>query len=201
MEWLNQNSDALMVIITFVYVIATIFIWRANKNSAKASNDQLEESKRQFEEQKLQFEEQKRQFEESKNQYEETLRLQCMPFLQMEYEIGAIHQEAFALDLPFYDSGPTSISTSFFVLKNLGNGTAINLKYSWDFNDSEPTTDSLPICAIKAGDEYIIKVLLKPFFTFSFSDLRGVSYLQKIYIYYDYLNGCFACNNCIPTIE
>ena len=41
MEWLNKNSDALMVIITFVYVIATIFIWRANNKSAKASKEQL----------------------------------------------------------------------------------------------------------------------------------------------------------------
>ena len=44
-------TDWLMVIITFVYVVATIFICVANFKSAKASNEQLAESKRQFDEQ------------------------------------------------------------------------------------------------------------------------------------------------------
>ena len=62
-------TDWLMVIITAVYVVATIFIWRANNISAKATKDQLEESKRQFEESqkqaKAELEESKRQFKES----------------------------------------------------------------------------------------------------------------------------------------
>lgn len=44
-------TDWLMVIITFVYVVATIFICVANFKSAKASKDQLRESERQFNEQ------------------------------------------------------------------------------------------------------------------------------------------------------
>lgn len=43
-------TDWLMVIITFVYVIATIFICVANIKSAKATRDQLAESKRQYDE-------------------------------------------------------------------------------------------------------------------------------------------------------
>ncbi len=78
MEWLNKNSDALMVIITFVYVIATIFIWRANNKSAKASKEQLEESKRQFDESqeqaKAELEESKRQFDITKQQAEQQLK-------------------------------------------------------------------------------------------------------------------------------
>ena len=74
-----------MVIITFVYVIATIFIWKANTISAKATKDQLEESKRQFEESqkqaKAELEESKRQFEEQKKQFEQTL---C-PYISCEY--------------------------------------------------------------------------------------------------------------------
>ena len=65
-------TDWLMVIITAVYVVATIFIWRANNISAKATKDQLEESKRQFEESqkqaKAELEESKRQFKESQEQ-------------------------------------------------------------------------------------------------------------------------------------
>lgn len=44
-------TDWLMVIITFVYVVATIFICRANMQSAKASKKQLDEMQRQFAEQ------------------------------------------------------------------------------------------------------------------------------------------------------
>lgn len=43
-------TDWLMVIITFVYVVATIFICWANIRSAKATKDQLAESKRQYDE-------------------------------------------------------------------------------------------------------------------------------------------------------
>lgn len=57
MEWiksivtfLNHNEGALMVIITFVYVVATIFICLANVKSARATNAQLAESQRQFKE-------------------------------------------------------------------------------------------------------------------------------------------------------
>ena len=43
-------TDWLMVIITFVYVVATIFICSANLRSAKATKDQFEEMKKQYEE-------------------------------------------------------------------------------------------------------------------------------------------------------
>lgn len=43
-------TDWLMVIITAVYVVATIFICRANIKSAKATREQLAEAKRQYEE-------------------------------------------------------------------------------------------------------------------------------------------------------
>ena len=43
-------TDWLMVIITAVYVVATIFICSANMKSAKATREQLAEAKRQYEE-------------------------------------------------------------------------------------------------------------------------------------------------------
>ena len=48
-------TDWLMVIITFVYVVATVFICWANIKSAKATRDQLAESKRQFDEENRAF--------------------------------------------------------------------------------------------------------------------------------------------------
>ncbi len=43
-------TDWLMVIITVVYVVATIFICKANIKSAEAAREQIEESRKQFEE-------------------------------------------------------------------------------------------------------------------------------------------------------
>ncbi len=47
MQWLNDNNGALMVLITLVYVIATICISRSNRSSAEASRKQIEESQKQ----------------------------------------------------------------------------------------------------------------------------------------------------------
>ena len=47
MQWLNDNNGALMVLITLVYVIATIFISCSNRKSAEASRIQIEESQKQ----------------------------------------------------------------------------------------------------------------------------------------------------------
>ena len=60
-------TDWLMVIITFVYVVATIMISKANIESAKATREQLEQSKKQF---------------------VENQRLQVMPSLQIEIKDG-----------------------------------------------------------------------------------------------------------------
>lgn len=50
MSYLDEHNGSMMFLITFVYVIATIFICRANIASANATKEQVEESNRQFEE-------------------------------------------------------------------------------------------------------------------------------------------------------
>jgi len=47
--WLNDNNGALMVLITVIYVIATISISRSNKKSADASRKQIEAAQKQQE--------------------------------------------------------------------------------------------------------------------------------------------------------
>ena len=49
MEWLNENNGAIMVIITIIYVVATVAIMIANNRSAKSADLQLKEMKRQYE--------------------------------------------------------------------------------------------------------------------------------------------------------
>lgn len=50
LAFLNANEGALMVIITAIYVLATILICRANIISARASRAQLDEMRKQYEE-------------------------------------------------------------------------------------------------------------------------------------------------------
>ena len=47
--WLNENNGALMVLITVIYVTATISISHSNKKSAEASLMQIEASQKQIE--------------------------------------------------------------------------------------------------------------------------------------------------------
>lgn len=65
-NFLNVNNGALMVIITAVYVVATIRICRANIKSAKASNAQVAAAKEQTDAVKAQLDESKREHEETK---------------------------------------------------------------------------------------------------------------------------------------
>ena len=71
-------TDWLMVGITAVYVVATIFISCANIKSANATRDQLTESKRQYEDKK---------------------RLEIMPYIQFEQtKDNANHELNLVLD-------------------------------------------------------------------------------------------------------
>lgn len=49
-NWMNDNNGFVMAVLTFVYVIATIFICIFNGRSASATKRQTEEAQRQFEE-------------------------------------------------------------------------------------------------------------------------------------------------------
>ncbi|WP_295093310.1 hypothetical protein [Ruminococcus sp.] len=215
-------TDWLMVIITAVYVVATIFIWKANKMAAEASKEQLEESKRQFEESqkqaKAELEESKRQFDitkqqaeeqfnEQKNQYEESIRIQCMPFLQMEHQSGSLHDENFSMNFFLCKSEEMETIVHYFKLKNIGNGHAINLVYALKYND-DFECDPMPICGIRAGDEYLIKIefdidadteLFKPNIEFLYFDVLKNEYSQNVTIVMDLNEGTIVCENDEPT--
>lgn len=173
-EFLNNYSGALMVTITFIYVIATIAIWRANRKSAEATEKQLEESRTQFEESK---------------------RLECMPFLQIERCIP--ESASFETTFPLYDKESSNESFEIVKIRNLGNGTAINLIYTWECKDVNKTeTECMPICAIQKGDTYYWQMnfetdsfLHNNFhgkLCFEFNDLLGNTYEQRVDITFIY---------------
>ena len=185
-ELLESYSGALTVIVTVVYVIATIFICVANIKSAKASRDQIAESQRQF---------------------EETKRLECMPFLQMEISYDNVTPE-FDLQLPLCSKDIKYPIRKTVKLKNVGNGTATTITYSWNYKGNNISKiDYPPINAIMKGDAYYILICCDanetlPFetsatLTFQYNDLLGYTYEQKIILHFD-PNKLLWCENDIP---
>lgn len=193
MKWLNENSNALMVIITFVYVVATIAICIANIKSAKASKEQLEESKMQY--------------KDAQDQYEESERIRCMPFLQVEKYSGGLGEEDFSMELSLCQSNEPYTEVRFYKLKNLGNGPAICLIYSWNNYSKDPLIEPMPICGIRAGDEYIVRIEFelgednhecKAYCEFKYLDICNNDYVQRVY--FELYDGDIICNNDLPKL-
>lgn len=99
-------TDWLMVIITTVYVIATIAICIANFKSPKATKEQLDESKR---------------------QYEDNKRLEIMPCFFLGFNNENLPNGLVELDI----TGNTNIKPDFqsckMEIENVGNGLAKNI--------------------------------------------------------------------------
>ena len=107
-DFMEKYSSALMVLITFVYVVATVEICRANIKSAEATRDQVNESKRQF---------------------EETQRLQVMPFLQLSFTDSADPDPVPCAFIEMRTNKEECATTQvLFSLKNIGLGIAHHTK-------------------------------------------------------------------------
>ena len=105
-SFLNDNGQALMVLITAIYVIATINISNANIKSAEATREQITESKRQF---------------------EETKRLENMPCFEVHFdkvEAGT----GTSIELTDKQTGVTHTLFAKYRIENISKGTAINVK-------------------------------------------------------------------------
>ena len=78
-----------------------------------------------------------------------------------------------------------SVNTySFAKLKNVGNGTSVNIIYSWNGN-----TECFPINAVMQGDSYFFQFTFhisengytRHLLEWEYQDLLGNSYTQKVY--------------------
>ena len=111
-----------MVIITGVYVVATILIFVANMCSAKATRDQVTESKRQF---------------------EETKRLEHMPYMQVSFtEVASMGENDSFYSLLWLPINPCrsdncSSSCIRIGITNVGLGLAVNTTYRWISGENE----------------------------------------------------------------
>lgn len=177
-DFINKNEGFFMVLITIVYVGATIGIFIANKKSAKAAEKQIQQAKEQL--------------DESEQQFLETQRLACMPFLHLEYDEKP-HKGEFYINL-FHDVHNTdsdSFETDkgydfYFWLKNIGKGPATNLVYSWEYNKGKGESDMLPINGLMDRDKYPVifcvdaSKKIEGTLELGFSDMIGNEYEQKV---------------------
>lgn len=115
-DWIEQYSNSIMVLITFIYVVATIEICRANIKSAEATKEQLEESKRQF---------------------NETKRLEHMPYMQVSFgewitsdKRGSYLPDMW-LEINRTSDNRSASSGMSIEVTNIGLGLAVNLKCKW----------------------------------------------------------------------
>lgn len=186
-DFLNDNSQALMVLITAIYVIATINISNANIKSAEATREQIIESKQQFEESK---------------------RLETMPFLQLEIPIEQT-SPLFEIELDLCDGERTDVMCKIVKLKNLGNGTATNISYDWERKRARKSPhDYQPINALMEGDSYNFQLSFNLNDTLEgiaygaliwrFDDLLGNSYEQRVVLEFDE-GDLTSCDNDTPT--
>ena len=184
-EFLDQHSGSLMVIITFIYVVATIGIFVENQKSSKASRDQLAKSQQQLEESR-------KQFDVSQIQLEETRRLEHMPFLMIEIPL---HSESPLCEIELTaDLDNSSNGYRILFLKNIGNGTATNIVYSWKCGDVFEC-DPFPVSSVMKGDGLFFQITMQyddykeekssGVMVLQFDDLMGKSYEQSINIKYE----------------
>ena len=169
----TMDSNWVLVIITAVYVVATICICVANFKSANASKKQLEESTK---------------------QYEENKRLEAMPYLQFDSATGSLTDYKMVLSLV---SGDTNGGTNpaIFEIKNIGRGTVKDIMFDWE-NLSGQKTDKewFPIKSLCSGDLRTINLNFlaprekpekeKAVFTFYYTDLLENMYIQPVELFF-----------------
>ena len=179
-------TDWLMVVITAIYVVATIAIWFANKKSARMTEKQLKESRAQFEESK---------------------RLETMPFLQLEIPIEN-NPPLFEIELDLCEGDTTDTLYKIVKLKNLGNGAATNIIYTWKRNHTcNQVCDYPPINAIMHGDSYYFQLTFyidgtvetgtSGTLIWQYDDLLGNSYEQRVSLVFDE-GDLVRCENDTP---
>lgn len=169
-------TDWLMVGITFVYVVATIFICVFNGRSAKATREQVLESQRQFEENK---------------------RLERMPYIDVAVVDMPPDKDIFDADATLYFpksiSGEYAYDPEWLEFKNIGYGVATGISVEWKAPLGKLESVNLPIRIMEIGGKkevgfhFMVAISREQMLTeqvammlFHYKDLLGNSYKQTI---------------------
>ena len=165
-NFLNDNGQALMVLITAIYVIATINISNANIKSAEATREQVLESTK---------------------QYEDSRHLQIMPFIRAYFSRDK------APDYPVYLPLGNEIkdkegSGNNIQIENIGKGAAIDVSYAWKYGSIEDK-GTIGVAGIKEGAQCKLDLaffgdleneITEGLFILYYCDLLGKKYEQEI---------------------
>ena len=137
--FLNNNEGALMVIITLIYVIATIRICRANIKAADAAREQLVESKRQF---------------------EETRRLEIMPYFELDIvDDSSLRWESdVSLLISEGNAKEKTVIGKKLVINNIGLGNAKDFTYVWKNLNGSYRRHDLQFSSISVGGKREITI-------------------------------------------
>lgn len=174
-NYIKEYSDSIMVVITFIYVIATIEICRANIQSAEASKKQLDESREQF---------------------EETKRLNLLPCFDIHFEKMPSSGYLMTLDVTDNDSGDFTSNTKQVQLKNVGSGIAKNISCIY-YSDAIEIRECFNVPLLPIGDLYNINIMFcaktggleqkentKAYFNIQFEDILDNKYNQILELEY-----------------
>lgn len=194
-NFLNDYSGLLMFIVTTIYVVATVYIYSENKKSVIAAKEQLVETKKQL--------------KESKRQFRETMRLENLPFLQIEIP-SVIPTTQFEIDLPLCNGEEIcDYSYNIVLIKNIGKGAATNIIYSWIIKDINIQNVDYPqINGIMQGDTYNMQITscyeeitrdVQGVLLWEFDDMLGNKYKQKATIYFEN-RDLVRCENDTPEL-
>lgn len=174
-------TDWLMLSITAIYVIATVFICVFNGRSARATYKQIEESQRQFEERK---------------------RLEYRPYFDAAPVDDILGQNNYDSDTLLFlsDEHPRecTILSEWIMMKNIGAGTAINLTCHWKNKNKEEQTVEFPFATFEKGEMRNVAIHIQVEFlpqysayeaqaslVLHFQDLLGNKYEQEMIIFFD----------------
>ena len=147
-----------------------------------------------------------KQIEESQKQFTESKILECQPFLQMELiEDWDQYNSQYVISIPIEDNESENIY-GLCKTKNVGNGTATNLIYSWKYG-TKTDSDPFPVNAIMHGDEYYVQITLEKAsirgsfdieFVWGYEDILGNNYEQRSILHY--IDEKFSCVDNDPPV-
>lgn len=168
-DFYKEHYESIMILITIIYVIATIQISNANIESAKATREQLAESI---------------------EQHNDTKHLQIMPFLQASFQKKRDFD--YSIELICNQENEEKEKDNIIIsIENIGKGSANNITYTWEY-EGICTTGELGMVGIREGVLYDIKIIFGGVIRANcsgnlilhYSDILGKRYNQKIHIYF-----------------
>ena len=181
MSWLISSffddvTDWLMVIITFVYVVATIFICIANINSANATKEQISLSEAQF---------------------REAQRIGMLPCFNVDINMAPKSGYCMQMDITPYLNGPVVLFLKQLSFCNIGNGIAKNVHIFFSMDYLKRTEImTVPMLPVKPDDGEIINMaftadldaasckenVVKGEIVFEYEDLMDYRYKQTVLV-------------------